>query len=279
MKRRFMLVDVFTETPMRGNGLAVVLDADGLSAETMQRFAKWIGLAESAFLAAPDHEEADYAVRIFTPERELPFAGHPTLGSCAAWLAAGGAPRGSDGVVQSCGVGRVEIDLSGEVPAFVAPPADITPLPPGRADAIAAALQIDRSAVLRSASVVCGPEFQVLELASAQDVLAAESRGAREPDLIGLGLIGPHPAGSDCDVEVRHIEPHSGTGEDPVTGSLNAGIAQWLAAQGRLTAPYVAAQGTALGRAGRVHVRPTETAGRILVGGRSHILADGEIAF
>lgn len=277
-QRRFMLVDVFSERPCFGNGLGVVVDADGLSVGAMQQFAHWIGLSECAFLCRPSDPAADYAVRIFTPTRELPFAGHPTLGSCAAWRAAGGAPRAADRVVQECGVGLVDIVLSADAPAFIAPPAEISPLPDGRAAHIADALGIAADRVVASARIVCGPEFQVLELASATDVLAARAEGASAPDVTAVGLIGPHAAAGPADYEVRHLEPPSEAGEDPVTGSLNAGLAHWLARRGRLTAPYVAAQGTVLGREGRVFVAPTSDAARILVGGTSHIIVDGVIS-
>ncbi len=277
-RRRFIQCDVFTATPTRGNALAVVLDAEGLTDEQMRVFAAWTNLAETTFLLPPTDAGADYRVRILTPTREMPFAGHPTLGSCAAWLHAGGRPR-RDGVVrQECGVGIVDIELGGEVPAFVAPPTTIAPLPDADLRAITDALGIDRGRIERTARLANGPVWQVLELASAQDVLAVESSRVRRPAFNAIGLVGRHRPGSECDYEVRMLAPSSGMSEDPITGSLNSAIAHWLQAQGRLQRPCLVAQGTCIGRHGRVHVTPDpDVPGRVLIGGGTHILIEGTL--
>ncbi len=274
--RRFIQCDVFSPVPTQGNGLAVVVDADGLDTATMQRFAAWTNLAETSFLLPPTDPEADYHVRIFTPTREMPFAGHPTLGSCAAWLHAGGRPRVPGLVRQACGVGLVDIDVSqAGTPAFGAPPTRIAPLDAAARDAILAALDIAPAQVVRTALLENGPVWQVLELASAAAVLAVDSGRVRWPAFNSIGLVGPHPAGAPCGLEVRMLAPSSGMSEDPITGSLNAALAQWMRSEGRLEHPIVVAQGTAIGREGRVHIRPD--AHRIWIGGRTHVLIEGTV--
>lgn len=278
MKRRFVQCDVFTASPLRGNGLAVVVDADGMSAEQMQRFAAWTNLAETTFLLPPQDPAADYRVRIFTPMREMPFAGHPTLGSCAAWLSSGGKPRQPGVVKQECAVGIVEIDIGGAVPAFVAPPTRIAPLAEDDRHRIAAALKIPPAAIVASALLDNGPVWQVLELDSAQSVLQVDSAAVRWPVFKGIGLVGPHPPGSECDYEVRMLAPSSGMSEDPITGSLNAALAHWFLARGILPGPLLMAQGTCIDRIGRVHIRPdAAVAGRVWIGGHSHVLIRGEV--
>ncbi|WP_062016618.1 PhzF family phenazine biosynthesis protein [Aureimonas sp. AU4] len=276
MRRRFIQCDVFSEVPTRGNGLAVVLDGKGLSAEEMQRFAVWTNLAETTFLLPPsDPASADYALRIFTTTRELPFAGHPTLGSCAAWLQAGGQAAERGIVRQECGVGIVRIDVSGKVPAFVAPPTRVEPLEPERLRQALAALRIDPAEVVRSARLVNGPVWEAIELRSAEAVLAADPAGASFPEERAIGLIGPHASGGDADFEVRMIDIWHGIKEDPITGSLNAALACWRQAEGRLAGPYVVAQGTRIGRIGRVHVRPEGAA--VMIGGAVSILIEGTL--
>jgi PhzF family phenazine biosynthesis protein len=257
-QRRFSQLDVFTSAPLRGNPLAVVHDATSLSDAQMADFARWTHLSETTFLLPPDDPAADYRVRIFTPGGELPFAGHPTLGSCHAWLAAGGQPRNPGVVVQQCGVGlvRVRRDGTGDTPrlAFAAPPLRRTgPVEPTlRAQAVAA-LGLPDDAVQRLEWIDNGPGWMAALLPDAATVLAlrpdfAAMRGLK------LGVVGPHPAGCECQFEVRAFVPGLGVPEDPVTGSLNAGLAQWLMAAGLAPDRYIAAQGAALGRAGRVHV-------------------------
>lgn len=278
-KRRFIQCDVFSATPTKGNGLAVVVDGDGLSDADMQDFAAWTNLAETTFLFPSDNPAADYKVRIFTPSREMPFAGHPTLGSCAAWLETGGRPKQAGVVRQDCAVGLVEIDLGGQVPAFAAPPTAIAPLPEENRDAIASALQIAPQTILRSALLDNGPVWQVLELETAEQVLAVDSSRVAWPAFKGIGLIGAHPADADCQFEVRMLTSSSGMSEDPITGSLNAALAHWMAAEGRLTSEIVVAQGTKIGRHGRVYIRPNGSGDdrKIMVGGRTQILIRGEV--
>ena len=275
MKRRFIQCDVFTAVPGRGNGLAVVVDAAELSDADMQGFAAWTNLAETTFLLPPTDAAADYRVRIFTPAREMPFAGHPTLGSCAAWLRTGGVPAEPGLVRQECGVGVVVIDTRGDVPAFVAPPTAVAPLPAESLRAITGALGMDPARVLGSARLDNGPVWRVLALGSAAEVLAVDSSRARWPEFGGIGLIGPHPAGSECDHEVRMLGTSGGMGEDPITGSLNAAIAHWMRDEGRLPSAMVVAQGTAIGRLGRVHVRLA--GGEVLIGGETQIMIEGTL--
>ena len=276
--RRFLQVDVFSPEPTRGNALAVVVDGEGLTEETMRAFAAWTNLAETTFLLPPEHPEADYRVRILTPSREMPFAGHPTLGSCIAWLHAGGKPREPELVRQECGVGIVEIDLSNTRPAFIAPPTRIEALPAEELARILAAIGLERETVRRGALLDNGPIWHALELASAADVLRADPSRVRWPEYRPIGLFGPHPSGAEADHEVRMLAPSSGMSEDPITGSLNAALAHWKLALGELTEDAVIAQGTSIGRRGRVHVRPdAEVAGRVRIGGDVHVLVEGTV--
>lgn len=258
-ERRFSQLDVFTTVPLRGNPLAVVHDAQGLTDGQMADMARWTNLSETTFLLPPDDPEADYRVRIFTPGGELPFAGHPTLGSCHAWLAAGGVPRDARVVVQQCGVGRVRVRRdatpSGQRLAFAAPALRRTgPVEPTlRAQAVAA-LRLADAQVLRLEWIDNGPGWMAALLADAATVLALQPDFAAMRGL-KLGVVGPHAAGAECQFEVRAFVPGLGVPEDPVTGSLNAGLAQWLIGAGLAPDAYVAAQGAALGRAGRVHVQ------------------------
>lgn len=250
--RPFRQVDVFTDTPCLGNPLAVVLDADGLSEAQMARFARWTNLSETTFLLPPDTHEADYRVRIFTPGGELPFAGHPTLGSCHAWLAAGGRPRSEDTIVQQCGVGLVRIRRNDSRLAFAAPPLRRTgPLAPELLARICEALALPAGSVLGHQWVDNGPGWCALQLDSAARVLAVRPDPAALGDL-RLGLIGALPPASGADYEVRAFVPSLGVPEDPVTGSLNAGLAQWLIGAGLAPSRYTVRQGSALGRDGRV---------------------------
>lgn len=277
-QRRFIQCDVFTDQPTRGNGLAVVVDAEGLDDRQMQDFAAWTNLAETTFLLPPSDPVADYRVRIFTPTREMPFAGHPTLGSCAAWLHAGGKPKQHDLVRQQCEVGIVEIDLRGDVPAFVAPPTRIMPMDDAHLQAILARLEIASDRVRATTQLENGPLWQVLELASADDVRAVEAMRVRWPEFRAIGLIGAYPADGEADYEVRMLAPSSGMSEDPITGSLNAAIARWFRSLGRLERPLLMAQGGCIGRVGRVHIRPDAAdPDRILIGGQTLLLIDGTV--
>lgn len=277
-QRRFIQADVFSEVPTKGNGLAVVVEAEGLSDTQMQAFAAWTNLAETTFLLPPSDPRADYRVRIFTPGREMPFAGHPTLGSCAAWLHAGGVPKSGGVVVQECAIGLVDIDMSVTPPAFVAPPTRVSQLSESRVEILCSALAIDPAKVVRAAALDNGPSWEVLELKTAADVLEIRSDRVRWPDFVGLAVIGAHPPGAECDFEVRNLTPSSGMSEDPITGSLNSAIAHWMWQEGRLIRGLVVAQGTCLGREGRVFLTaPPGSSDRILIGGHSRIVIDGTV--
>ena len=261
----FTQLDVFTDTPLKGNALAVVHDAAGLSDEQMREFARWTNLSETTFLLPPTDAAADYRVRIFTTARELPFAGHPTLGSCHAWLAAGGHPKGGDEVVQQCGVGLVRVRRDAQRLAFAAPPL----VRSGAVDEatlahIARALRIPAAAFRASQWVDNGPGWVAVMLGSRDEVLALQPDFAAMLPL-EIGVVGPCLAGHDAQFEVRAFIPGGGPAEDPVTGSLNAGLAQWLIGAGIAPPRYIAAQGTALGRAGRVFIE--QRGGSIWVGG------------
>ncbi|HEX6704346.1 MAG TPA: PhzF family phenazine biosynthesis protein [Albitalea sp.] len=271
----FTQVDVFTDTPLQGNPLAVVHGADALSDAQMQAFARWTNLSETTFLLAPRSPEADYRVRIFTPGGELPFAGHPTLGSCHAWLERGGSPRVSGRVVQECGVGLVNIRLDGRRAAFAAPPLRIQAVDEATLAPVLAALGLSRDRVRRAAWLDNGPNWLSLLLADADTVLALEPDHAALKNLAKVGVVGPHARGADADVEVRAFAASIGVPEDPVTGSLNAGLAQWLIPDGTLPARYVAAQGTRMARSGRVQIeRDGDT---VWVGGHSVSCIRGEL--
>jgi PhzF family phenazine biosynthesis protein len=263
VSRPIQHVDVFTSTPYGGNPVAVVLDSQGLSAEDMQRFARWMDFSETTFVGPPTRPGADYVVRIFTPSTELPFAGHPTLGTAHAWLSSGGASA-TDVIVQECGIGLVEIRRTAGGLAFAAPPLVRSgPADEPLVEELAAVLRIDRADVVAAEWVDNGPPWVAVLLDSAEAVLSLRPGDAGERY---VGVVGPYPSGSPCAIEVRGFFPKGGaTAEDPVTGSLNASLAQWLLGTGRVAAPYVAAQGTALGRSGRVHV--TVEDGTIWIGG------------
>lgn len=276
MRRRFHQVDVFTAVPLKGNPLAVVHAAEGLSEATMAAFARWTNLSETTFLLPPVHAEADYRVRIFTPGGELPFAGHPTLGSCWAWLAAGGQARQAGVVVQECGVGLVRVKRDGTRLAFAAPPLRRTgPVEPELLQRIAAGLGVAVADVLHHQWVDNGPGWCAVMLKSAAQVLAVQPDWAVLGD-VKLGLVGAQPAGHEALFEVRAFVPTLGVPEDPVTGSLNAGLAQWLMGAGLAPPAYIAVQGTALGRDGRVFVQRDE-AGDIWVGGDVAACIEGEV--
>ena len=275
--RRFTQVDVFTATPYLGNPLAVVLDSDGLDDHAMQRIANWTNLSETTFVLPPTNPQADYRVRIFTTDRELPFAGHPTLGTCHAWLEAGGAPRGGE-VVQECGVGLIAIRRDGKRLAFAAPPRRRDgPLDEAEVGTIARGLGVARDEIIHHAWCDNGPAWRGVMLASADRVLSLTPDAATlRPIGLGIGVVGAKvgvvgATGSDDPdapaFEVRAFIPgDAGLAEDPVTGSLNAAFGQWLIGAGLAPDRYVASQGTALGRAGRVHVS-RDASGQVWVGG------------
>ena len=281
--RRFSQVDVFSAEPLRGNALAVVHDADGISDEEMARFARWTNLSETTFLLPPTQAGADYRLRIWTPAGELPFAGHPTIGSAHAWLEAGGVPATEGEVVQECGAGLVRLRRAERL-AFAAPPLLRSgPVDDAHRAAIAEALRITEAEIVDAAWVDNGPGWVAVLLADAEAVLALTPDFSAFRDLeIGVvgpyrkvGVVGSYEGGAEPAVEVRAFVPSMGIGEDPVTGSLNAGIAQWLAGD-RLPTSYISSQGTVLGRRGRVHI---ETEGdTIWVGGDALTTIRGEVA-
>ena len=273
MRRRLSEVDVFATTPYSGNPVAVVMDGQGLSTGEMQRFAHWTNLSETTFVLAPTVEEADYRVRIFTPVAELPFAGHPTLGTCHAWLLENGDDK-RDVVVQECAAGLVPVRATPDGLAFSAPPLLRSgPVEEELVGRIANVLGIDRSAVVDSQWVDNGPGWVAVLLGSAEEVLAL-SPGFDELD---IGVVGPHPEGAEAAFEVRAFFPKNGVlVEDPVTGSLNASLAGWLLGSGRASVPYVASQGTALGRAGRATVS-RDADGSIWVAGQTVTCVSGHV--
>ncbi|WP_182526566.1 PhzF family phenazine biosynthesis protein [Nocardioides dongkuii] len=278
--RSFRQVDVFSAEPLLGNPVAVVHDADGLDDEEMAAFARWTNLSETTFLLTPTDPGADYRLRIWTPTGELPFAGHPTLGSAHAWLEAGGVAAGDpadEGVVQECGAGLVRVRRGeGGRLAFAAPPLVRSgPVDDADLTRICRALRIDRGDVVDAAWVDNGPGWVAVLLRDAAAVLAVRPDDAAF-DGLDIGVVGLwEPGESDADVEVRAFVPEMGIGEDPVTGSLNAGVAQWLAGS-RLPSSYVAAQGTAMRRRGRVHVTTADD-GTIWVGGDTRTTISGTL--
>lgn len=274
--RRFVQCDVFSSTSLKGNALAVVVDGDNLSDYRMQNFARWTNLAETTFLQKPTHGDADYRVRIFTPVREMPFAGHPTLGSCVAWLETGGRPKNTGRVIQQCQIGNIVIDLSTERPAFAAPTTQINPMRRKERSRIMNRLGLLEEQIVQSVELNNGPVWQVLELSSASEVLAVDSNAVKWPEFQAIGLIGKCAIGSETDYEVRMLAPSSGMSEDPITGSLNAAIAKWLQADNRLDGPICMAQGTNIERDGRVFIRPGIDE-QIWIGGDVNIVIRGTV--
>lgn len=282
--RRFNQVDVFSSARYLGNPVAVVLDGEGLGAEEMRRFARWTNLSETTFVLPPSRPEADYAVRIFTSATgtdaeaelpaELPFAGHPTLGTCHAWRTAADMSKADRVIVQECGVGLVEIRPTADGLAFAAPPLQRSgPVEESLVEHVAAVLAIDRAEIVDAAWADNGPGWVAVLLSSADAVLALR------PGFIDLdlGVVGPYPPGSEVAFESRAFFPKAGaTTEDPVTGSLNAAIAQWLLSTSRASPPYVVSQGTAIGRAGRVHISQDHD-GTVWVGGGTITCVEGEV--
>jgi PhzF family phenazine biosynthesis protein len=309
MKNRpFKQVDVFTNTAYLGNPLAVVLDGTGLASDEMQHFARWTNLSETTFVLPPSDAAsaagADYQVRIFTPGGELPFAGHPTLGSCHAWLQAGGVPRDAGQIVQECAKGLIAIRRDGSRLAFAAPPLQRSQPDPAQVAEVAAALGLEVQHILASQWLDNGPVWLGLLIDSAQRLLSLQPDHARLKSFgkkVGLAHIGQSleasPFAASVEPDARHLEHHTtaadsiseassltvrafaapmGVNEDPVTGSLNASLAQWLIAEGRLPNRYIATQGTCLGRRGQVHIHQ-DAAGQVWVGGDSVTCMDGVV--
>lgn len=276
--REFKQVDVFASAPFLGNPLAAVVDGTDLPAELMQRFARWTNLSETVFLLPPSSPDADYAVRIFTPFQELPFAGHPTLGAARAWLDSGGTPRARGRIVQECGAGLVPIVCDGADLAFQAPATRRSgPIEEDRLAEIAAALGVDAGRILDHQWVDDGPGWAAVEVSSAEEVLALE------PDFSGLpeamvGVVGARGrrGPGEAAYEVRAFAPGAGVAEDPVTGSLNASIGQWFLARGDVPLPYTVSQGARVGRAGLLTVSHVE--GAVWVGGAAITRIVGEVA-
>lgn len=276
----FRQVDVFGTDPYTGNPVAVVLGADGLSTEQMARISAWTNLSECTFVLEPSDPDADYRVRIFSLTNELPFAGHPTLGTARAWLDAGGQPHSDGVVIQECGAGLVPVRVAGEQLAFAAPPRIRSgAVSAGDLEKACRTLRIGRDDVLDAAWADNGPGWVGLLLKDADAVLALDPDLSPQPGLVMVGVAGLHIKGApgDADVEVRTFfnDTDGPLREDPITGSFNASLAQWLTESGRLAAPFVARQGTILGRAGRVRV--TEADGDIWIGGRTHVAVSGTI--
>lgn len=276
MNRRFQLVDVFHAHPFSGNPLAVILDADGLATEEMQRITRWLNLSETAFLLPPTTGDADYRVRIFTLQREMPFAGHPTLGSCHAWLTLCGKPHSDVEIIQECGAGLVPIRRNETNFAFAAPPL----IRGGEVDKskiqeIANFLRIDSAQIVDSQWADNGPGWIVVLLKSAEAVLALNPP-SDYPTRIDIGVVGPYPSSSPVAFELRAFfsDHKGGVVEDPVTGSLNASAAQWLLSSGRAIAPYTASQGTRLNRTGRIFINQDQY-GAVWVGGKTSTLFSG----
>ena len=304
--RPFRQVDVFTAVPYFGNPLAVVLDGSGLDDAAMQRFARWTNLSETAFLLPPTDASADYQVRIFTPGGELPFAGHPTLGSCHAWLEAGGQPKVSGRVVQQCPLGLVNIrrETGTRRLAFAAPPLQRMPLDAGLLAQVVEALGLQAGQVLSAQRLDNGPVWLGLLLDSVESVLqvapnplALEKLGAevgvagiyppeetplligranREARAFALEASQKPSIAAVPDLEVRAFAATIGIAEDPVTGSLNASLAQWLMAEGRMPERYMASQGVCLGRAGQVYLE-RDAQGQVWVGGESVTCVEGQV--
>ena len=272
---RFKQIDVFSSATLLGNPLAVVLGADDLSDARMAAFARWTNLSETTFLLAPQHPEADYRVRIFTTLHELPFAGHPTLGSCHAWLESGGQPKGEE-IIQECGIGLVRIRRQGGQLAFTAPALLRSgPLEEALLERVRIGMGLDTAAIIAARWVDNGAGWMALQLADRAGVLALQPDYAQLQGL-AIGVFAPWDAeadGTDAQFEVRAFVPGDGMPEDPVTGSLNAGIAQWLLSAGLAPDHYVVSQGTAMGRQGRVHVQRVDD--DIWIGGNAVTCIDG----
>lgn len=276
IERRFVQCDVFSDIPLLGNGLAVVVDGEGLSDHEMQAFAAWTNLAETTYLLPPSHPAADYKLRIFTPTKELAFAGHPTLGSCTAWLHAGGTLKRKKTVIQECNIGNVEIDLSGELPGFVAPTTKVAPMPQSIQARIITALEIDPEAVNSTNILDNGSIWHVLELTSPAVLMAVSAEKVAKLPGIAVGLLAASVPDKDSDFDIRMLSAQSARYEDPITGSLNAAVGMWLFHQGQLTKPTVMAQGSKVGRDGRVHILPRQD-GNVLVAGRTNIVITGHV--
>ncbi|MFJ3956829.1 PhzF family phenazine biosynthesis protein [Arthrobacter sp. NPDC090010] len=279
-QRPFRQVDVFSGARYRGNPLAVVLDGEELDTEQMQEFARWTNLSETTFLLPPTSPQADYRVRIFTPLAELAFAGHPTLGSCHAWLAAGGTARNPGHVVQESAQGLVHVRRDGELLSFAAPDPVLDPVPEELQAEVLKALELPSDALIGCRWIDNGARWMGLLLHDVESLRAARPHAA---ELHGLGVkagmcaIHPFSEGESPVLEVRGITlTPQGIAEDPATGSLNAGLAAWLTQEGILNLPYTAHQGTGIGRTGRLRLS-RGTDGRLWVGGTVRSCVEGTV--
>ena len=278
LEQQLFLVDVFGQAPFSGNPLPVILGTSGLSDERMLAITRWFNVSETTFIFPATDADADYHVRIFTPARELPFAGHPTLGSCCAWLAAGGKPRKNDTIVQQCGAGLISIRRTEGQLAFAAPPlVKSGPADKAKRAELAAFLNIAVEDIVEAEWVDNGPGWVAVLLKSAEDVLRLrpQSSAARTTD---VGVVGPHAPGGPANFELRafYTDQNLNVREDPVTGSLNASVAQWLFASGRAKDRYTAAQGTCIGYTGRVELT-IDGNGQVWVGGKTLVLTGGPL--
>jgi PhzF family phenazine biosynthesis protein len=274
--RSFVQVDVFSTRPYRGNPVAVVLEGTDLSDEDMQRLARWTNLSETTFVLPPATEEADYRLRIFTPRGEMPFAGHPTLGSARAWLDGGGTPQHADRIVQECAAGLVTVRRGEVTLSFAAPPrVRDGALDDAYLNRIVAAFGVRRERVLAHQWVDNGPGWAVVQLATAKEVLALEPDLSLIPTAM-VGAIGAHPEGSEHHFEMRTFAPGAGVPEDPACGSMNAGVGQWLTATGAAPSTYRVSQGTRLGRAASIEIT-ADTDGTVWVSGAATVCIRGTI--
>lgn len=271
--RPFAQVDVFSHEPYRGNPVAVILDGVGLDDESMQRIARWTNLSETTFVLPPTRSEADYRLRIFTPIGELPFAGHPTLGSARAWLENGGVPQRDGRVVQECAAGLIDIRRDGERLSFAAPPLVRSgPIEGEYLERLITAFGIGSDRVIGHQWVDNGPGWAALQLASADEVLALKPDFSAVPDAV-VGAVGPYPEGATHAFEIRAFVPAESVPEDPVTGSLNASVAQWLTSTGQAPSSYTVSQGQILGRAGIISISVED--GTVWVGGATTVCFSG----
>lgn len=272
--RPFAQVDVFSSAPYLGNPVAVVLDGTGLDDDAMHRVARWTNLSETTFLLPPTTPEADYRVRIFTPGGELPFAGHPTLGSAHAWLEHGGVPSRADRIIQECAAGLIEVKRGNGMLSFAAPVTQRTgEIEDEYLGRIISAFGVEREQIIAHQWVDNGPGWAVVRLATAQEVLDLEPDLSKIPTAM-VGAIGAYPAGSDHSFEMRTFAPGIGVAEDPVCGSMNASVGQWLTRTGAVPASYRVSQGTRLGRAGDITVTADDD-GKVWVGGATNTCFKG----
>ena len=277
MEYHYRLVDVFSDAAFLGNPVAVILGADDLSTEQMLTITRWMNLSETTFLHSPSASDASYGVRIFTLDRELPFAGHPTLGSCAAWLSSLSKDSGATEFLQECKAGLIQVRRDGDRFAFAAPPLVRTGPPDDRKlDEVCTFLNITRDDIVDAAWIDNGPGWLGVRMASAEAVLAVRA-AAQHPSRMEVGLVGAWPADHEKDFELRALfsDQHGAVREDPVTGSLNAAVAQWLIATGQTDGNYVAGQGQVIGRDGRIDV--TADGADVWIGGTARVIVSGRI--